>query len=54
MFLFLGKIFTKFLPEKYDFDLHNEFFREKNDLNLLGLVDFFLSNLHIFMTSSSR
>jgi hypothetical protein len=35
------QIFTKFQPEKYDFDLHKEFFMEKIDLNLLDLVVFF-------------
>jgi hypothetical protein len=52
--LFEWRIFAKFRPEKYDFDLHKGFFMNKLDPNSPAFEEFFFPNRQIFMISSSR
>jgi hypothetical protein len=49
----LGQNFTKFEPEKCDFNLYKAFFMEKNDPNLPDFEGKRNSNHQIFITSSS-
>jgi hypothetical protein len=51
---FLGNIFAKFQPEKYDFDLYKGFLIEKMAQILQTLRKKKFPNCHIFMISSKR